>query len=230
MLKTKEDQEKEEFSDLYGFFMLSGAALAMYDYPLRLILTYNFIFFPILYILTQTYIQKITFIRVNAMLFVTILILYLFTQLNYDISSCVIQFLESQLTLYKLLYLALTSFCIIIFFTKVYIKWEKFIHTVINYLDLYSVMKWVKLFYHKFYYDTIVNSLISKKILKYAYYGFKLFDKGILEILGPEGLISCVWMYCKNFKLILNGYAYNYFCIFTLIVFYIMMLYEYGIL
>jgi len=56
---------------------------------------------------------------------------------------------------------------------------------------------------------------------------FKVVDKGILEILGPDGFTLTAFNMIKNYKKYNNGYLYNYVCLFLIGVLYIVAIVKY---
>ena len=96
-----------------------------------------------------------------------------------------------------------------------------------TYLKNYE--KYVAFFNKKFFIDDFYNFL-TLNIYKISYIIFKTIDKGLLEFLGPRGLVNAVYKISKNFnKMFQSGYVYQYtfvillnvFFIFVLILFYI---------
>jgi NADH:ubiquinone oxidoreductase subunit 5 (subunit L)/multisubunit Na+/H+ antiporter MnhA subunit len=85
-----------------------------------------------------------------------------------------------------------------------------------NWVDLHNVDAAVDIFFHKLYYDWIIGFDISEKFMNLFYFMYKIFDKGVLEVLGPDGLTVTVWNFLKDNKKYTSGYLYNYICIFLI--------------
>ena len=67
----------------------------------------------------------------------------------------------------------------------------------------------------KWYFDKVFNNYLIKQTLIFGYYTtFKMFDKGLYETLGPNGLTNfCIHFSSQLSKKIQNGVLYNFFII-----------------
>ena len=63
----------------------------------------------------------------------------------------------------------------------------------------------------KWYFDTIYNKFITLPLLKTCFsVFFKIIDKGIIELLGPTGLSSRLYIFSKNIKQLQTGFIFTY--------------------
>lgn len=71
---------------------------------------------------------------------------------------------------------------------------------------------YVYLFFNrKWYFDLVYNYFILNKILDFGYHiSFKLIDKGLLDEIGPYGLISIISKLTTFVTSIQTGIIYNY--------------------
>jgi proton-translocating NADH-quinone oxidoreductase chain L len=118
----------------------------------------------------------------------------------------------------------LISNFVIIFCVTLVIFLPKKLRTLIESSKLGN---FIRFFYYKIYYDWVINFDISKKFISFAYFMYKLFDKGILEVLGPDGFSATTWTLLKNYKKYNSGYLYNYVCLFFIGIFFIIAYIEY---
>jgi len=66
-------------------------------------------------------------------------------------------------------------------------------------------------FNKRWFFDIIYNFFVAKRFLSFGYnISFKLFDKGIVELLGPYGIILQVHMISTLFSRYQTGFLYNY--------------------
>jgi NADH:ubiquinone oxidoreductase subunit 5 (subunit L)/multisubunit Na+/H+ antiporter MnhA subunit len=90
-----------------------------------------------------------------------------------------------------------------------------------NWVDFYNIKIGIEYFINKLHYDWIINLKISEKLIKFGYFLYKVVDKGILEVLGPNGISTVAWNMIKDYKKYSSGYTYNYICLFLLGLLYI---------
>ena len=78
----------------------------------------------------------------------------------------------------------------------------------------------IKLFWflnNKWYFDYLYNNYIGFFILRHGYETFyKLLDKGVIEICGPQGLSTIVYRISLNLSKKQTGYIYHIACLFIL--------------
>jgi len=91
-----------------------------------------------------------------------------------------------------------------------------------TYLKNYE--KYVAFFNKKFFIDDFYNFL-ALNIYKISYVIFRCVDKGLLEFLGPRGLVSVLHKLSRNFnKTLQAGHVYQYTFIIVLNLFFIFVL------
>jgi NADH-ubiquinone oxidoreductase chain 5 len=89
-----------------------------------------------------------------------------------------------------------------------FLSFETFNFILKNNLKVYYFFKL------KLYFDFTYNFLILKiKKINFIIF-FKLIDKGILEILGPTGIIRHCWWMVRYIKFFNISLLYNYICLF----------------
>lgn len=72
-------------------------------------------------------------------------------------------------------------------------------------------MKLYSLLNQKWYFDQIYNSFIAEKLLYFGYnVSFKMFDRGIIEVLGPYGIVTTLRSFTKKISDFQTGYIYHY--------------------
>jgi NADH-ubiquinone oxidoreductase chain 5 len=70
---------------------------------------------------------------------------------------------------------------------------------------------------NKWYFDYLYNNYIGFFILRHGYETFyKLLDKGLIEICGPQGLSILVYRISLNLSKTQTGYVYHIACLFIL--------------
>lgn len=75
-----------------------------------------------------------------------------------------------------------------------------------------SYAKLIFLFFNKkWFFDYIYNNYIVVKVLSFGKAGsFQLIDRGILELIGPTGLVRLFSLFSKNISKLQTGFLYNY--------------------
>jgi NADH:ubiquinone oxidoreductase subunit 5 (subunit L)/multisubunit Na+/H+ antiporter MnhA subunit len=96
-----------------------------------------------------------------------------------------------------------------------------------NAWSFYDLDRVIPFLFNKVYYDYIVNFSFGDKIIRMGYFCYKVFDKGILEVFGPDGFSATAWNMIKNYKQYSSGYVYNYVCLFLIGVAYILIIIKY---
>ena len=72
-------------------------------------------------------------------------------------------------------------------------------------LNLYTFLN------RKWFFDKIYNEFIAQRILYFGYHiSYKFLDRGLIEILGPYGLIQLLYSKTLNIKNFQTGYIYHY--------------------
>ena len=80
-----------------------------------------------------------------------------------------------------------------------------------NYKYIYNFLS------RKWYFDRLYNEIIGQKILSLSYtFAYKDIDRGIIEILGPSGIIILVSNIQNNIKNYQTGNIFHYLFIFSL--------------
>ena len=82
-------------------------------------------------------------------------------------------------------------------------------------------------FNRKWFFDKVYHEYVSQNLLNISYLRtYKLIDKGIIEILGPFGLVNEVLKFSSKLSFLQTGYIYNYsfFMLLNLIIFLILIL------
>jgi NADH-ubiquinone oxidoreductase chain 5 len=83
------------------------------------------------------------------------------------------------------------KFVTLIFYKKVY------------YFYLFLVKKW--------YFDVIYNEFLVKNVTSFGYFiSFKSIDRGLLELMGPLGIIRILKILTKKASLFQTGLIYHY--------------------
>jgi NADH-ubiquinone oxidoreductase chain 5 len=63
----------------------------------------------------------------------------------------------------------------------------------------------------KWYFDKLYNEYLNKPIMSFGYFiSFKSLDKGLVEILGPYGIVSSFNPFIKVISKFQTGYIYHY--------------------
>ena len=97
-----------------------------------------------------------------------------------------------------------------------------------NYLYFKRYNNIASFFSYKWYVDTIYNKIILGGFIKLSYIVFKNIDRGIIELIGPLGLVRLWNSLSINYKYFFpTGYIFNYLFLFiissvSLIIFYIL--------
>lgn len=94
----------------------------------------------------------------------------------------------------------------------------------VNYY-LTSYKKYLVFFNKKFFIDDFYN-MFALVVYKFSYIIFKVIDKGLLELLGPRGLINVLYSLGINFiKRFQSGYVYQYTFVILLNLFFIFFIF-----
>ncbi len=81
----------------------------------------------------------------------------------------------------------------------------------------YFVVKLIWFLNNKWYFDYLYNNYIGFFILRHGYETFyKLLDKGLIEICGPQGLSNFLYLISLNLSKKQTGYVYHIACLFIL--------------
>jgi NADH:ubiquinone oxidoreductase subunit 5 (subunit L)/multisubunit Na+/H+ antiporter MnhA subunit len=106
-------------------------------------------------------------------------------------------------------------FIINLFFSFIFIKLKenKFILNII--LILY------RFFSNKWYIDILYNKIIVKYFFILSYNNLKYIDRGLIELIGPLGIVRILNILINKYNKIQTGYLYNYIFIFILSLFFI---------
>jgi proton-translocating NADH-quinone oxidoreductase chain L len=63
----------------------------------------------------------------------------------------------------------------------------------------------------RWFFDKVYNDFVARSFLSFGYsYSFKLLDKGVLEILGPFGIVATLRKVIPGFTGIQTGFLYHY--------------------
>ena len=95
------------------------------------------------------------------------------------------------------------------------------IKTTKTFLSLYNYLN------RKWYFDRIYNEFISQKVLNVSYnYAYKDIDRGLIEKVGPSGIIDTIGYAFRSLTVIQSGYIFHYLFMFliaivTLILFFV---------
>jgi len=77
----------------------------------------------------------------------------------------------------------------------------------------------------KWYFDRIYNQLIGQNALNISYhYSYKDIDRGIIEILGPSGIVKSVQSTYNSLSLLQSGFVYHYLFLFLISVLFLVFL------
>jgi NADH-ubiquinone oxidoreductase chain 5 len=77
----------------------------------------------------------------------------------------------------------------------------------------------------KWYFDRIYNQLIGQNALSISYhYSYKDIDRGIIEILGPSGIVKSVQSTYNSLNLLQSGFVYHYLFLFLISVLFLAFL------
>jgi len=67
-------------------------------------------------------------------------------------------------------------------------------------------------------FDRIYNQVLSQSVLNFSYfYTYKIVDRGLLEILGPLGVLTLIPVQIKNLKSLQTGHILHYFFYFLML-------------
>jgi NADH:ubiquinone oxidoreductase subunit 5 (subunit L)/multisubunit Na+/H+ antiporter MnhA subunit len=69
----------------------------------------------------------------------------------------------------------------------------------------------------KWYFDRIYNQFIGQNALHISYhYSYKDVDRGIIEILGPSGIVKGVQSTFNSLSVLQSGFIYHYLFVFLI--------------
>ncbi len=109
------------------------------------------------------------------------------------------------------------SFCgiFIIFIINYYYKYYYKFLMCNNYLYFKSYKMIFTFFYCKWFIDIIYNKIILGIFIKFSYCLFKIIDRGIIELMGPLGIVRSLHRLSKLYNLYFStGYIFNYLFLF----------------
>lgn len=82
------------------------------------------------------------------------------------------------------------------------------LHIKLNTLLGYKLFSFLS---KKWYFDKIYNEFVVQKSLDFGYnIGFKTLDRGIIEVIGPYGLVNSISSLTKRINSLQTGYIYHY--------------------
>jgi len=78
----------------------------------------------------------------------------------------------------------------------------------------------------KWYFDRFYNEMISQNVLNLSYaFSYKDIDRGLLEKVGPSGIVEIIYFFFNKLKVLQSGFIYHYlFLMFTAILFFVLLL------
>ena len=88
-----------------------------------------------------------------------------------------------------------------------------------------STFKYIYVFINKkWYFDRIYNQFVGQNVLNLSYlFSYNDIDRGILEKIGPSGIINVIYYWFNKLKILQSGFIYNYlFLMFISIFFFIL--------
>jgi len=67
-------------------------------------------------------------------------------------------------------------------------------------------------FKYKFvFFNKLILYALIKKVMKYSFHTmFSTFDKGIIEIIGPSGIVDRISILIKKLNILQTGFIYHY--------------------
>lgn len=151
----------------------------------------------------------------------------IFVSTNNDLPAQVYGFVPSFVHFFPIVIIVAALFCFILYYGGVRkeINFRLFIKTNFyrrTYLKNYE--KYVTLFNKKLFIDDFYN-IIALSVYKLSYTIFRTIDKGVLEFLGPRGLVNTVYNLALDFnKRFQSGFVYQYTLIILLNIFFILFL------
>lgn len=82
-------------------------------------------------------------------------------------------------------------------------------------LFLLKTSRYGKLLYiflnRKWFFDKVYNDFVTQSVLYFGYHiSYKLIDRGVIELLGPYGLVQLFYSKALNFTKTQSGYIYHY--------------------
>jgi NADH:ubiquinone oxidoreductase subunit 5 (subunit L)/multisubunit Na+/H+ antiporter MnhA subunit len=85
-----------------------------------------------------------------------------------------------------------------------------------------------RFFYFRWYIDVLYNKIFVKYFAKISYINLKYIDRGLLELLGPLGIVRSINMIINYInRIIQTGLLYNYIFIFIISLLCIFIRYNY---
>ena len=78
----------------------------------------------------------------------------------------------------------------------------------------------------KWYFDRFYNQIVSQNVLNLSYaFSYKDIDRGLLEKVGPSGIVETIYFFFNKLKVLQSGFIYHYlFLMFTAILFFVLLL------
>jgi NADH-ubiquinone oxidoreductase chain 5 len=87
-------------------------------------------------------------------------------------------------------------------------------YKTLDYFDLKKSKTFVKIynfFNKKWYFDRMYNTFVAQKILDFSYsFTYKTIDRGLLEKIGPSGIVFCLFSLSENIKKLQTGLIFDY--------------------
>ena len=91
------------------------------------------------------------------------------------------------------------------------------------YLKYYNIYHFLS---KKWYFDDFYTKVVSKYILYFSYQiSFKLLDKGLIELIGPLGIVQLIKVGSKKLNSFQTGLIYNYILMIILGIIFILLLF-----
>lgn len=105
------------------------------------------------------------------------------------------------------------------FFERLFLNFNFFKHYLIKFYSFFT---------YKWYIDCIYNKVFVKFFFNFSYLYVKNIDRGLLEILGPLGLVRSLNFITKFIQNIQTGFLYNYIFIFILSILFIFLFFYFN--
>ena len=97
------------------------------------------------------------------------------------------------------------------FFGAFFIYYNNYLLLNFNYFKISLKFKWLYTFLiKKWYFDTIYNKFIVYNFILLGFVTLKDIDRGLIEIIGPLGVVRLINYLTKYIKILQSGYIFNY--------------------
>jgi len=142
---------------------------------------------------------------------------------SFNLYSKNILFLESEFLPFYIknipFFFSILGIFLVYFFNIYFLKF----YNKLNKKQKYFYYSFYRFFSYKWYIDVLYNKIIVKYFFNISYSYVKYIDRGLIELIGPLGIVRSLNFFMLRVNLIQTGFLYNYIFLFILSIIFILL-------